>query len=175
MNPDAPVAGVVQPAGLPLAVAARWAGAACWVELRLHEVLSTWCRDEPDPQALLRWWTLRAARAEVAEAWHRRLPELAEMPRPGFVAPGRPEVDGLLARLERLGPDDGRDHALAAVLEALAGGYAERAGVAVGPADGPTADTLSRAVDVTRADLVHLGGPVDDGWERAVAEVGGLP
>ncbi len=175
MSPDGPVAGVVRPAGLPLAVAARWVGAACWVELRLHQVLTAWCRDEPDPDAVLRWWSLRSPRAEVAEAWHRRLPELRELPREDFVAPSRPEVVDVLDRLEALGAGPVRDHALAAVLEALAGGYAAHVGVAVGPADGPTAATLARAVEVARADVLRLAGPVDDGWERAVAEAGGLP
>ncbi|MEO6987992.1 MAG: hypothetical protein ABI239_05020, partial [Aquihabitans sp.] len=85
---------VLVPAGEPILVAAAWVGTACWTELRLHQMMSDLLGTAtvaPVPSVSIpsasKLWTVRAHRAEVAEAWHRRLPELREFPRPDFVIP----------------------------------------------------------------------------------------
>ena len=89
-------------------------------------------------------WTVRAHRAEVAESWHRRLPELREFPRPDFVVPG-PDGERLVA---------GGDVAI--VLQALLDHYRQRLTQPMGPADGPVADTLAAVVARTEADLASV-------------------
>lgn len=153
-----PSAEVVTPAGLPLEQAAARVGASCWIELALHQVLTVWLVDETDPSTSARLWAVRAHRAELAETWHRRLPELREMPREGFVVPP--------ARwAERLAPDGAfasaagstdRLSALREVLGEIRDGYLEHQGLAVGPADGPVTDALRQAVARTDSDLALL-------------------
>lgn len=151
---------VLVPAGEPILAAAAWVGTACWAELRLHQMISDLlgtAQVAPLPEATpgvdvdsnqgpsaSLMWTVRAHRAEVAEAWHRRLPELREFPRPAFVVPGG---DG-----ERLTADSD----VTATLTALLDHYGRRVAVAVGPADGPVADTLAVAIARTEADLALL-------------------
>ena len=146
---------VLIPSGLPIAEAAARVGASCWIELTLHQILTGWLGDETDPSTSARLWVVRAHRAELAEAWHRRLPELREMPREGFVVP--PQMWA-----ERLAPDSAfanaagsteRLSALREVLDEMRRGYLEHQDTAVGPADGPVADTLRQAVSRTDADL----------------------
>lgn len=162
---------VLVPAGRPILDAAAWVGTACWAELRLHQVISDQLgtatvaplaggadaaseagpaeregaegpeSDGPPPSLL---WVVRAHRAEVAEAWHRRLPELREFPRPDFVVPGD---DG-----ERLVADDD----VSATLHALLDRYRQRQSQPMGPADGPVADTLAVVIARTEADLALL-------------------
>ncbi len=150
---------VVVPAGEPLLDAARWVGHACWAELRLHEVLTGWLADEADPELVTVLWSLRAHRAELAEAWHRRLPELREFPRAGFVLPSDRGQAGASA-LEALTAADAtsaeRVAALGGALAAMADHYRDRVPVAVGPADAPTADTLARALARTESDRARL-------------------
>lgn len=55
-------------------------GQACWAELRFHQVLTTWLAVETDLELSQAFWAIRSHRAEVAEWWHRRLPELREHP-----------------------------------------------------------------------------------------------
>ncbi len=74
-----------RPPGLPILDAAAWVGHACWVELRLHAVLTHWLSVELDPDATSVLWTERADAADRAEAWHHRLPELREHPRSAFI------------------------------------------------------------------------------------------
>ena len=76
---------VVVPSGAVLADAARWVGHACWSELQFHQFLTEWLAVETDPELSTAFWAIRAHRGELAEAWHRRLPELREFPRSGFV------------------------------------------------------------------------------------------
>lgn len=151
---------VVVPAGRPLGEAAAWVGRACWSELRLHQVLTGWLAIEADAEQRVAWWRLRSTRAELAETWHRRLPELRELPRRDLVAAPSPEVaahlDDLATLEDPTGTDD-RVAALAAVLAALARGYRDHAPVAVGPADGPVAASLGLARARTEGDLVALG------------------
>lgn len=134
---------VLVPAGLPLLEAARWVGGSCWLELHAHAVLTEALAhaDLTDGQRIA-LWAVRSNRSEVAEAWHQRLPELRELPRETFVQ--RPDgdiaetVDALLAQLDRR--------------------YAEQEPVAAGPADGPVAETLSRARALLARDR--------DAWSR---------
>ncbi|MFN8017031.1 MAG: hypothetical protein U0P45_02790 [Acidimicrobiales bacterium] len=174
--PDAPAPPeVLVPAGLPLVDAARWVGHACWAELRLHAVLTGWLAVEPDPDASLVFWQERADAAERAEAWHHRLPELREYPRSGFIAPSGDAVARLMIGLTAL-DDPGVTHerrgALASVLRGLRLGYHARREVAVGPADGPLATSLTSALRST----FGVGGyDPDPAWTAAVAEAGGLP
>lgn len=168
---------VLVPAGEPILAAAAWVGTVCWAELRLHQMISDELgtavvaplapaagssSEDEDEQVgdrsgdlgsfgqssdASRLWTVRAHRAEVAEAWHRRLPELREFPRPDFVAPGS---DG-----ERLLVDG----SVTATLQALLDHYRQRSTQPMGAADGPVADTLAVAIARTEADLVLLAEP----------------
>lgn len=160
MSDAGPSPSVVIPAGVPILDAAAWVGHACWAELRFHQVLTAWLAVETDPELSPTFWAIRSHRAEVAEWWHRRLPELREHPRATFVAPTRPDVEVRFDELEALvEPDASMDRAAAAagVLVALGKGYEERRAVAVGPADRPVAATLVQAVAITAADHLALG------------------
>lgn len=164
---------VLVPAGEPILAAAAWVGTACWAELRLHQMISdvlgtgvvaplasagevegaamsdgrparpfgVGVEGQPSASTL---WVVRAHRAEVAEAWHRRLPELREFPRPGFVVAG---TDG-----ERLLAGDD----VSVTLQALLDHYRDRRAQPMGPADGPVADTLTSVIARTEADLALL-------------------
>lgn len=151
---------VVTPAGLPILEAARWVGASCWLELQVHglitEVLASEGLDDDQRVAL---WRVRSNRAEVAEAWHRRLPELREFPRETFVGP-LDESSGQI-------PYDtgGGISAVAGALSGLRQRYEAHAGVAVGPADGPVAATLRWALGLLAPDLedVAVGAVRPDG------------
>jgi hypothetical protein len=161
MTEPAPVTSepvVVVPAGAPLVDAAPWIGHVCWAELELHRVLTGWLAVEADPAAATLWWAVRAHRAELAEAWHRRLPELRELPRAGFVEPSPVGEGGLASRADLDAPSATAERraALGDALGALADHYRRHRSVAVGPADGPTAETLARAVSCTEADLARV-------------------
>lgn len=157
---------MVVPAGRSHEDAAAWVGASCWAEQRVHDILTDWLADaagagdgpagEASPSGIVgRWWTIRAHRADSAEAWYRRLPELREQPRSGFVAPheadrlaldGAAEAEGAVAR----------EQAVHAMLTELRDRYRAHRDVAVGPADGPVADTLRRLLSMLDADLQSL-------------------
>ncbi|QXC60089.1 hypothetical protein KSP35_17235 [Aquihabitans sp. G128] len=147
-------ADVVVPAGLPLSEAAAWVGHACWAELRFHETLTRWLALDADPAFVTALWAVRAHRAELAEAWHRRLPELRELPREGFVRPSDSGEQGFAALDALTAPEAtaARARALTGAFEQLASHYEAHVEVAVGPADAPTADTLHQAITRTRAD-----------------------
>ena len=168
-------AAVLIPPGLPILEAATWVGHACWVELRLHAVLTDWLAIEGDAEQVSVLWSERADAAERAEAWHRRLPELREHPKASFVvAPSEPVARLFNGLTSILGPNDtdARRGALAAVLRGLRLGYHQRQELAVGPADGPTATTIAAALRST----FGVGGfDPDPAWTSAVAEAGGLP
>lgn len=143
-------------AGLDLSEAAKWVGQSCWAELRLHEVLTAWMADEPDAAFVEIMWGVRADAAERAAAWHRRLPELREFPRAGFVAaPGTDQEAAwdLLAGAPDLSP---RTAGLRLALSARADEYKRHRGVAVGPADGPVAATLVTALASVQRGLESL-------------------
>ncbi len=134
---------VVVPAGLPLEEAARWVGSSCWSELHVHQLITdVLAGGGLSDEERLALWRVRANRAETAEAWHRRLPELRELPRASFVLP--PADDPPWERSAQVDAD-GATHEVAAWLRRLDERYAAHAPVAVGPADGPTAATLSWA------------------------------
>ncbi|MGN6696168.1 MAG: hypothetical protein ACTHN0_18455 [Aquihabitans sp.] len=166
---------VITPPGLPILEAASWVGHACWVELRLHAVLTHWLSIEPDAEAVSVYWAERADAAERAEAWHRRLPELREHPRSDFVVASSDGVADLLNQLTLLDQPDrttDRRGALAAVLRGLRLGYHAHQERAVGPADGPTATSLVAALRST----FGVGGfDPDPSWTKAVVDAGGLP
>lgn len=166
---------VITPPGLPILDAARWVGHACWVELRLHAVLTHWIAIEPDPEAVSVYWTERADAAERAEAWHRRLPELREHPRSDFVVAPSDGVADVLNELTLLDQPDRTEQrrgALSAVLRGLRLGYHAHQERAVGPADGPTATTLVAAL---RSTFGVGGADPDPSWTNAVLDAGGLP
>ncbi|CAN5793649.1 hypothetical protein BH10ACT1_BH10ACT1_35350 [soil metagenome] len=149
---------VVVPAGLPILEAAAWVGHACWAELRLHETLTRWLAVEADPPVAVALWTVRAHRAELAESWHRRLPELRELPREQFVRSSS-EADAGFEVLDALtAPEAGaaRVDALAEALRRMGDHYEAHVDVATGPADGPTADALRQSIARTRSDLALL-------------------
>lgn len=159
MSDARPSPAVVIPAGLPILDAAAWVGHACWAELRFHQVLTSWLAVEVDLELSQAYWAIRSHRAEVAEWWHRRLPELREHPRASFVAPSSPEVAARFDELEGLLQADAsldRAAAAAGVLVALGRGYEERRAVAVGAADRPVAATLVQAVAITVPDYLAL-------------------
>lgn len=132
---------VLIPAGLPIRDAARWVGGSCWLELLAHGRITDLLA-VPDLADDLRveLWRVRAHRAATSEEWHRRLPELRELPREDFVGPP-----------EELGDPDAGAYgppsiaAVAGVLGLLDDRYAAHEAVAVGPADGPVRATLSAA------------------------------
>lgn len=168
-------AAVLTPPGLPILEAAAWIGHACWVELRLHAVLTHWIAIEPDAEAVAVYWTERADAAERAEAWHRRLPELREHPRSDFVVASSDGVAHVLNELTLLDQPERTEQrrgALSAVLRGLRLGYHAHQELAVGPADGPTATTLVAAL---RSTFGVGGADPDPAWTQAVAEAGGLP
>lgn len=168
---------MVVPAGAPIREAAAWVGAACAAELAVHEVLTAWLAVEGDPEWVPRWWSLRARRAEVAEAWHRRLPELREMPREGFVALPSPDLAPVLDEVTAIvdpGAAVARSAALGAVLDALVAAYDAHRGVAVGPADAPVARTLAEARAAAAADRDQLTEPPSAEVAAALAAAGGL-
>lgn len=154
-GPDART--VIVPAGAPILTAARWVAVSCRAELALHEVLTDLLRGGSEPEAVSTLWTVRAHRAEIAEGWHRRLPELREFPR-----------DSLLADAADVAEDDAADAvdgastgpaSLAVVRERLLdleARYVDHLDRAVGPADGPVADLLVRAIAVTAEDRLAL-------------------
>lgn len=152
--------------GAPIRVAAGWVGSACWAELRVHAVITGWLALEPEPAVQIALWSVRADRAEQAQIWHDRLPELAEMPRSGFVGPWSPAVVERLDRLASLdqsGETELRVVGLDAALADLEGDYSQHQSVAVGPADGPVAAALIDAlvrVDRSRALLASLQVPL---------------
>ena len=153
-----PSPAVVVPAGWPMLDAAAWVGHACWAELRFHQVLTDWLAIETSASLATVFWAVRAHRAELAEAWHRRLPELREFPRPGFVK-ASPSGERGFADLEALTDPAGgaaRSAALAVALAAVADHYRAHAEVAVGSADGPVADTLVSALARTESDIALL-------------------
>jgi hypothetical protein len=166
---------VLTPTGLPILEAATWLGRACWAELRLHAVLTRWLAIESDPEAAAGFWTERADAAERAAAWHERLPELREYPRTSFVGASSDGVVRLFDALEALDVPSAtteRRRALAAVLRGLRLGYHAHQALAVGPADGPTATSLSAALRST----FGVGGvDPEPSWTAAVTEAGGLP
>ncbi len=145
---------VLVPSGATMLDAATWTGRACWAELRLHQLLTGWLASGTDPTLAPVLWTIRSHRAELAEAWHRRLPELRELPRTGFVEPGAQAEEALAAMEDLTDPVTSADRvaALRVVLVALGDGYRRHVAVAVGPADGPTADTLAAAIARTESD-----------------------
>ena len=166
---------VLTPPGLPILDAAAWVGRACWVELRLHAVLTDWLAVEADAEAVSVFWSERADAAERAEAWHQRLPELREHPRAAFVAAPSDDVGRLfdaLGELDQPYQTEQRRGALSAVLRGLRIGYHAHTELAVGPADGPTATTLHAAL---RSTFGVGGADPDPGWTAAVTEAGGLP
>jgi hypothetical protein len=119
--------------------------------LRWHEVLTGWMADpavgDADDGASIRLWSLRADAGERAAMWHRRLPELSELPRHGFLTCSSKNVDDGFHELAATpGGDSGRLAATVAVLGAFLAGYTARQATAVGPADGPVARSLVDAV-----------------------------
>lgn len=149
---------VLVPAGPTILDAATWIGHVCWAELRLHQILTGWLATGSDPALGPVLWAIRSHRGELAEAWHRRLPELHELPRAGFVEPSN-GIEKALAPMEALAgpaPSAHRVGALRSALAALAEGYRRQVAVAIGPADGPTADTLGAAITRTESDQLLL-------------------
>lgn len=118
-------------------------------ELDLHGMLTLMLPDA-GPGLSTRLWTVRAHRAEMAEEWHRRLPELREMPRETFV-PAGPASSAV--------PRRGDITVAVSALRALIDRYTAWASVAVGPADGPVAATLERGVRLAEQDIDALTGP----------------
>jgi hypothetical protein len=154
---------VIEPPGLPLLDAARWVGAACWTELRLFDVVSGWLPDSgdaDDPQVL---WSIRSGRAAAGEAWHRRLPELREFPRAGFVTPSSALAAQVFDDLALVQAAN-RVSALGAVLGALRGAYRSQALVARGPADAPVSRTLVAELARLDTDLGRLDPVIDTVW-----------
>ncbi|MCB0978138.1 MAG: hypothetical protein KDB02_11840 [Acidimicrobiales bacterium] len=145
----APEPTVLVPAGLPIEAAARWVGGSCHAELELFSLITAVMPAAgPGPSKAL--WGVRAHRAEAAEAWHRRLPELREMPRERFVESAASEPGSGTFSADVAGVAD--------ALRTLIDRYEKWESVAVGPADGPTAATLQRALRIAREDLHRLTG-----------------
>jgi hypothetical protein len=163
---------VVVPAGLPILDAARWVGESCWLELHVYEVVTELLASEvlhDDQRVAL--WKVRSNRAEVAEAWHRRLPELREFPRHTFVsAPDGPLGEAAAEPTRPLGVP-----VVAAWLSRLKARYVEHLDVAVGPADGPVAGTLRWALALLAQDLeaVATRSHPPEGWSESLPDPSG--
>lgn len=137
---------VVVPAGPPLLEASRWVGESCWMELHVHEALTALLSsDVVDADQRVALWRVRSNRADTAEAWHRRLPELREFPRETFVV----APDELIGEMPSVRVDV---PGAAAWLSRLHERYQEHVDVAVGPADGPVAGTLRWALGLLAHD-----------------------
>lgn len=160
--PDVPPT-VVLPAGPPLLEAAAWVGRACWAELSLHELLTVWLADAAEPAEALAFWSIRSARAEAGEAWHRRLPELREFPRSTFIAPAHPDLAGVFSDAEAA-PAAHRSSVLVALLSSLGRGYRAHVDVARGPADGPVSHTLAREIARVDEGISLVGVEADPVW-----------
>ena len=147
--------GVMIAAGLPIEAAAAWVGHACWAELRFHELLSTWLAHEEDDAVAIHLWSVRAAAAERASAWHRRLPELREMPRQAFVTPSSADVAAFFDAIDAAVVAEHVAGGLAAevIAGALLAGYESHTLRTLGPADGPVARTLVAARASLQAEL----------------------
>lgn len=155
-----PMTTVLMPASAPIREAAAWVGSACWTELAVFEAITGWLAVESQPTALVVLWAVRADRAIQAEVWHDRLPELREMPRAHFVKPSGRKAVNRMAALDALsdpGATAARVVALDGVLGDLFAGYTDHQGVAVGPADGPTASALTEALGRLHSDRMLLG------------------
>lgn len=149
---------VLVPAGATILDAGAWIGHVCWAELRFHQLLTGWLAVESDRALTPVLWTIRAHRAELAEVWHRRLPELRELPRAGFVEPSRWAEEALAAMEALTGPAASavRVKTLSGALSTMADHYRRHLLVAVGPADGPTAATLATAIARSESDQALL-------------------
>lgn len=152
-HPDADSETVLMPPGAPIREAAAWVGASCHLELVLHERIGSLLRSGRLPGRAIELWTVRAHRAELAAAWHRRLPELRELPRAPFVTPP-PDVATAHPWVDSDGFDSRAD--VRAALDTLEDRYLQHLDRAVGPADGPVAETLVRALAVTVEDRLAL-------------------
>lgn len=156
---------MVLPAGASIEHAAAWVGASCRAELVLHADLTRLLRTGSEPGRVNELWTVRAHRAELAEAWYRRLPELREFPREGFVRmpAGDPAPDSAVdpsAAGVGVGDAGAAPSSVEAILDALVlleQRYLDHLDRAVGPADGPVAETLTRALALTAEDQLALG------------------
>ena len=152
--------GVVIPAGLTIDEAARWLGGSCWAELAVHEVLTAvMAHAEIEPDVRVSLWRVRAHRAESADEWHARLPELREMPRSNFVT--APSGWEMAAPTEGTALTAGEDSVAEVVrlLRWLEDRYVAHEAVAVGPADGPTGTSLRWVRDLLAQDLAMLAVP----------------
>ena len=143
----------VIPAGLELRAAAGWVGQSAWVELWIFERLTALlAKGELSPTEKRAVWRIRSHRGEAAEAWHKRLPELREMPRKEFMA-----GDAALSELlESQSVNPSTAGVVKNLLTVLADRYSAYQPVAVGPADGPTAETLQNQIRVLETDLQAL-------------------
>lgn len=144
---------VLIPAGPGLLEAAAWVGESCHLELSFHAHLTQALLGGVGPDRSNELWLVRAHRAELAEQWHRRLPELREFPREQFVkaTPQALELTGLASTSAPSGFSW-----VTHTLTALELRYGQHLDVAVGPADLPVADTLQRALTLTNEDLLSL-------------------
>ena len=82
------------------------------------------------------------------------------MPRPGFVAPSGGGAIDVFSEADGLSDEAAaadRVARAAAILTGLSQGYRRRTAIAVGPADGPVAASLARAIEITAADQARLG------------------
>lgn len=77
-----------------------------------------------------------------------------------------------LSAIDRPSDTDARSGALSAVLRSLRLGYHAHQSIAVGPADGPVATTITAAL---RSTFGTGGFDPDPAWTDKVQAVGGLP
>jgi len=135
--------------GLPILEAGRWVGDACWRELRLVELITTWLAIETDPAISLELWDARSEAAQRAEMWFHRLPMLSEFPRSGFIAALDTDEVARFDKRSQLSDQhagSSRKDVLGEILGELRERYEAHRAVANGPADGPTSWALGEAL-----------------------------
>jgi len=128
---------------LDLHATARRAGAACWLDARLFEVLGGWVADEAEPEAKIALATQASHHGWHAGLWGERLPTLHGVEPGSWV---RPASGGVEAAVAALAGARGTVERLAgvhrALLPRLSATHAAHLEAASAVADAPTMRTL---------------------------------
>jgi len=140
------------PLCLSLHATARRAGAACWLDGRLFEILGGWVASVPEPEVKLAVAAQAAHHGWHATLWAERLPSLHDVDPASWVVP----ASGVEAAIARLAGADGSVDRLVGVhrvlLPRLSAAHAEHLDACSPVADGPTLRTLRFVLHDERQD-----------------------
>lgn len=129
------------------------AGAHCWLERRLFEIVGGWVASTAEPSAKLLFDRHSEHHAWRAGQWLERLPLLAEVDTDGLIAapsgPMAPALDRLAAMSTPVSRAAGLYRSL---LPRVWSGYERHRSAAGALADGSSLRTLSIAIDDVKAD-----------------------